>query len=426
MRSRLIILSLALLLAGCSGGALADAPTPTSVEATAAPTRTPRPTMQPTAEPTQVPQPTPEPTALPTQVTQEVERGEGIIYLDADAVTIKRIRPDGSDPQTIFSIPKPEDAVVNTVSANSDGSLVMYGLYSQERGGQYYLVGNGQVSEVGQSAQVPRWSPDETRLLGLEYAGEFAYMRLFVYDIATGSKTVMPFNASAPDWLNNTQIIHVRMPETNEGAMLTDLYRYDLETDGGSPLTLLPYEGDEAWVIQDVRVLPDGNHIIFYGGQLKNLGASGNGSQWWYISVRGGDPKPFTDPNGAGIVAYDSSPRGGYIAYAEYVHSGACTSEDVLVFNAGDVLGGIAAIPPLPEFYERANDFLTRTNGVGWATDGARLAFGLEVFTCGSPGDEPSVERREIYVWDTREGGNTITPFKIDKVADGAFPNWVE
>jgi hypothetical protein len=143
------------------------------------------------------------------------------------------------------------------------------------------------------------------------------------------------------------------------------------------------------------------------------------------VPIDGGAPKPFSDSNGAVITHFASSNRGGVIAYSELMFSGGCFSEDSLIFSTSDVLGGIAASPPLPEFTDQAAETFVHVRGLSWAVDGATLTFGLERFTCESPGDEnPQVEKQTVYVWDTR-AGNSTEPI-IHAIADGSFPTWVQ
>ena len=48
---------------------------------------------------------------------------------------------------------------------------------------------------------------------------------------------------------------------------------------------------DDRWYVQEAHVLPDGNTVIFYGNHTTEVGASGNGLQWWAIPASGGDPR---------------------------------------------------------------------------------------------------------------------------------------
>ncbi len=118
----------------------------------------------------------------------------------------------------------------------------------------------------------------------------------------------------------------------------------------------------------------------------------------------------------------------GYIAYAERAHGGPCSVQDTLIFNAGDVHGGIAASPPIPEFSEPTADKWTRVRGIDWAPDGVTLAFGVQRVGCSTTAGASDADAPSIYTWDTRIAdplGTELADFGLTKIAEGGFPAWV-
>jgi Tol biopolymer transport system component len=201
-----------------------------------------------------------------------------------------------------------------------------------------------------------------------------------------------------------------------------NVFSYDVTTGTTQQLTNLPNDDQNAWAVQEAHVLPDGSGIIFFGAHYLQdgqpaLGASGNGQQWWWIPVEGGEPQPWTEPDGSGVQAFAHSPMGDRLAYAYTAHSSACVSiQSLNVVSAGRT-PGTPVSPTSPELEPR-EDGAAYFRGLSWSPDGARLAFGIQSYTCPEVGSEQLWGPSSIYVWQV----GASAPRKL---ADGSFPTWV-
>jgi hypothetical protein len=412
-----LILALIIIwvLAGCDNAPAA--PTPTLVPAAPTPTTAP---IEPSATPVIIPKstqaPTEQPTASPSTppATLVPSRLERIIYLDADGATIKMAKPDGSSSLTLYTISKPKGSVVTSLSTNPSGVYFVYAiskeLYDPEP--DYYLWQDGKAQRLGSFVYPPRWSPDNSRLVA-QWVGEAS--ALGVFDNSGVRQDVSLPSGSAPDWFpDGKKLIYISN---------NNIFSYDLDTQAKQPLTNLPTdEKTNSWFVQEAHVLPDGQRIVFYGGQfMKNgeaqLGASGNGQQWWWIPVTGGEPQPWTEQGGNGVSDYTVTKESQRFAYHEGAHNSACVSVPSLGVIDATKPGSTPLFVDVAEFAER-EDGAAFVQGISWAVYGDRLAFGVQSYTCPQEGNELALGTPIIYVW---QPGNSQAP---QKLVEGSYPTW--
>jgi hypothetical protein len=423
---------LVLGLAACGGPpSLPATPTVTAVLPTAT-------VALPTATAQDLATPSPEePVVAPTETTGGPEAapsptegaasGDGrVIYLDRDGETVRSVRPDGSDGQTLFKIDRLADHIVSGLSADPTGAVLLYGLAKQpyETWPVYYRVVGGSAVEMGSFAGVPRWSPDSSRFVVQAVNADGAPGRIVVY--SGGGETADPLTAEGrADWFpSSDRLVYVYMD---------NVYAYDLQSRRSVQLTRLPNDEMNAWVVQEAHVLPDGTRIIFFGGQFRNngemlLGAQGNGQQWWWIPVEGGDPQPWSEPEGNYIAAYETRtrrvPGGGLIAYVGSAHGSACVSVQVVTVMDAVRPNSPPSYPSVPEVDETAERY-AYIQGLAWSPAGDRLVFGVQPYNCPDAGSAPGLETPMVYIWAPQASspGETGTPRKL---AEGTYPVWVK
>lgn len=341
-----------------------------------------------------------------------------ILFLDSDGVTVKRVNPNGSGIETLFTITKQPSEDVASLSADSSGANVLYGVYS-DQGVRYMLVNGGVARNLGTFASRPRWSPSGNALLMQGYGQNNQEGAVFLYDIATGLNVELPIRGT-PDWFpDGNRIIYVNHT-SNGNIIAANVSVYDVSARTSTRLTTFPETGADVWAIQEAHVLPDGQHVVFYGGQSKNLGASGNGMEWWSIPVGGGILQPFGQPGGNGVLDYTTSANGEWLAYGTQMHVSACASVGSITVHTSDVRGGISMNVPLPSPGGKA---YVLVRGLAWEPNSNYLALGVESYRCESAASGQETVGVPLYVWNVRlanQNGATLT-----KIADGAFPVWV-
>ena len=176
--------------------------------------------------------------------------------------------------------------------------------------------------------------------------------------------------------------------------------------------------------VQEAHVFPDGQHIIFYGGQRKNTGASGNGQQWWVIPADGGEPQPWSEIGGNAIVGYAVNASGQEIAYAEAGHSSACLSVQHILVTPPAVLGRVAFDLPIPDAIEQNDMASFSVKGFSWAPDDDHIAYALEPYRCPHAGQERQTEPSTIYTWNIRTANAPASP-KPAQLVEGSYPVWI-
>jgi hypothetical protein len=320
---------------------------------------------------------------------------------------------DGSRSEDVASIDKPDMAIVVSLIADPSGENVVYGLAEEGNvATDSYLLRSRQATHLGSFVRSLRLSPDDKWLVGQLVNDEALPDAIYLVELATGQGRALPENG-LPDWFpDGKRLLFVRD---------AGIFVYDLETETSSPIIQLPHDDTNAWNVQEAHALPNEEGILFFGshylqdGQLM-IGASGNGQQWWFVPPQGGEPQPWSEPEGAGVQAYKVSQASGLLAYAYTAHSSACVSlQSLKVVNAQREPGPPVS-PQIPELEPR-QDGAAYFRGLGWSPDGKHLVFGIQGYTC-SPEGSQEFSTPSIYLWDVDAG-------VAKRVAEGSFPNWV-
>ena len=359
--------------------------------------------------------PTPVP-ATPVPATPAGQVSGKIFYLANDGVTINTVRPDGSAVEHVITITKqPQEAVVGLVGEPS-GTFLLYGLQAgSEQWPRYFLVERGQATPIFAFTSTPRWSPDGTRFVAQVPEPSGVPGAIYLYDTAARTGQTLPV-AGRPDWFpDGRRLVYTA----------NDVFVFDLQTGVDTQLTMLPSEGDEAWDIREAHVLPDAQHIVFYGAQRSNVGASGNGQQWWSIPVEGGEPRTFTDPGGNGVSGFGISPQADLLAYSEGAHSSACVSLQSVIVTTTDVQPDLASAVPMPPDIRVTDSGAFYIKGFSWSPDNDHIAYAVEPYRCLEGADGPTTDPPVIYLWDVRTGNGT-DPLVPQKVVDGQYPVWIK
>ncbi|HUP26971.1 MAG TPA: hypothetical protein VM409_00940 [Chloroflexia bacterium] len=416
----LLISALALVFTACDSSA-PPGPTATLV-----------PTVPGTMiEPSQVPTPPPIETNTPAGLTSTPgtspvpsatsSNGGRIIYLDSDGTTVKSVRSDGTESEILFNIPKGSNEYVTSLSTDPAGNYLLYGLSSEAYTfiSRYYVVRNGKARALEgiELSTEPRWSPDGTRLAAQSYGDNLDPGAMYVYE--PGSATLKLLGPPGkPDWYpDGEKLVFVN----ND-----NVFSLDLTTQSTEQLTKLPNDEDgDAWVVQEAHVLPASDRIVFFGGEFKKggelqLGASGNGQQWWLVPVTGGEPQPWLEPGGNSITGFEVSPGGQRAAFVDSAHYNACAGVETLTVVDTASREPQPLLPPVPEIDEAQENF-GFINNLAWEPGGSRLAFGVVPYRCPDAGAEWNLGKPVINLWSGasgQESGSTV------KLLDGSYPNW--
>jgi WD40 repeat protein len=346
---------------------------------------------------------------------QPTATGGKIFYLDLDGHSIRTVRPDGSDIQNVISIQKRPNEVVENLVGDPSGTYLLFGLHVEgDQGARYFLVQNGRARPIKAFTRPPRWSPDGHRFVAEVVSSSTIHGPIYLYDAATGTGRLLPAQG-VPDWFpDGKRLVYAA----------DDIFTFDLATNTTKQLTHLPDQGDETWGVQEAHVLPDGKNILFYGGQRKNVGASGNGQQWWTIPVAGGTPVPFSDPGGNGILAFTVSAAGDAVAYAESAHASACLSQQQVTVTGAGSGKGSAMNAPLPRSLPQSETSSVFVQGLTWAPDGAHIAYALQPYRCPNAGVRPRTAAPAVYIWNVQltDGAGAAQPRKL---VGGSYPVWI-
>ena len=419
----LSLLLLTALLSACGGGSPLPGAAPTSTT-TAAPLSTdtattvaqPTMTIEPSATGTSSPSFTP--ITIAAQATSTPV--EQIIYLDADGVTVKSINPDGSDVRTLAKIDKPHDATVSSLSADPSGDYLLYGLTkaNSELWPDYFLLHKDASTKVGTFAGAPRWSPGGATFAAQAVDSSGAAGAIYLYDISRAEGKALT-QAGRADWFpGGNGLVYVYQD---------NVYTYDIGSGKSTQVTKLPNNDTESWVVQEAHVLPDGKRILFFGGKFREngqqmLGAQGNGQQWWVISAEGGNPQPWGEPEGNGIVAYETSPGGDALAYGGSAHSSACVTVQTVAVMSATQANKQPDFPKVAELDDAAERY-AYVVGLAWSPGGKKLAFGLQPYTCPDAGASVILAAPIIYTWEQGGAGADAQPRKL---ASGSYPLWIK
>ncbi len=398
-------------------------PQATLVPAQATPTATSMPAeVTPTAmvapagpSPTTPPPPPPAATSTSSPVAPPSAAAGKIFYLDVDGHSIRTIRPDGTGIQDVISIQKRPGEVVENLTGEPTGTYLLFSLYAEgDQAARYFLVQNGRAKPIMAFTSRPRWSPDGRRFVAATAGSSQMFGPIYLYDTVTGAGRMLPARG-VPDWF----------PDGRRLVYAADnIFTFDLATNASTQLTRLPAEGNETWGVQEAHVFPSGKDILFFAGQRKNVGASGNGQQWWSIPVTGGTPAPFSDPGGNGILAFAASPDGGSFGYVESAHASACLSAQQVTITGASVGGGAAMNAPVPASIPESETASFFIQGMTWAPDSAHIAYGVQPYRCPTAGDRPRLDQPAVYTWSIRmaNGSRTDAPRKL---VDGSYPEWI-
>lgn len=341
-----------------------------------------------------------------------------LFYLAADGRTINTIHPDGSNIQRVLVVDKQPDEMVFNLIGEPSGTFLLYAVARRDGTDgwpRYFLVQRGRSAPLMRFASRPRWSPDGRRFVARSVAADGTPGSIYLYDTATGRGQMLGVRG-APDWFPDGK----RLVYSDD-----NIFTLDLATGASAQLTKLPNAGEETWGVQESHVLPDGQNILFYGGQRKSVGASGNGQQWWWLPATGGTPQPFSDAGGNGVLGYELAPAAGLLAYTETAHASACLSEQHIVLASAAPGGGVAMDVPYPGGLRQSETDGIYVQGFSIAPAGDRLAFGLQPYHCANPGEAPQLGPQAIYVWSIVKANGPKTEM-ARKLVDGSSPVWIK
>ncbi len=343
-----------------------------------------------------------------------------IIYLASDGVSIRSIKPDGTGLALIYTVKVAKGTTVDNLSADPTGSYILYSTYNGNDNGDdvYHLLHNGAVRNLPALSRVPKWSPDGVRFVAEARNTTTLPGNVFIYNVLNNTYLYLPARG-LPDWYpDGTKLVY-----TDE----SDVFSYNRVTGAITKLTHFPHqENGNDWGMQEAHVLPGSQRIAFFGQQFKvngqfQLGASGNGQQWFTIPATGiaagVAPQPWLEPEGNAIVGYASTPASNKVAYAGNGHDSACAAyEDVGVLSSTR-FPGHAIYANIPEFNDKTSHYVY-IQGLAWSPVGSQVAFGVVPYTCDmivAPVMKPSI----LYTWDVSAGGT-----KLRKLANGSYPVW--
>jgi hypothetical protein len=359
---------------------------------------------------------TPPPVEHPTPTAAPAQGDDAIFYIDSDGVTIKQISPNGGEALIIGSVGPASAPKITFMEADPSGRELLVG-----QGMKYQLVNGGLSRDVGEFIAPPRWSPDRKLLVG-QSVSEGTPGPAYLYDLVARQGAQLPFSGTA-DWYPDGQHLVYAASRNDADRPGSNVYRYDLATGESDQLTNLVSSPNDIWYVQEAHVLPGAGYIAFYGNHTSEVGASGNGQQWWWIPAEGGDAQLFSRNYGNGINGYAASPDGTLIAYGSRAHVSACASAGDISVRANDVGGDSEhpLHPSLPILGEQTDSYAL-VEGLSWSPDSGRLAFALDPYTCqdgasGRVGGTPAV-----YIWDIAAGG-AEAPHKL---AEGSHPTWIK
>jgi peptidoglycan hydrolase-like protein with peptidoglycan-binding domain len=358
--------------------------------------------------------------ALGFEADEPAQAGR-IVYVTPDGRSLVSMNPDGSDQQP-FGQPQVEEGLqIYGLKADPSGRFIAQIAASDvgEVHNLYILNIDGTLLSSYGGLSLPNWSPDGSRFAADVFASNQG-LEFQVWDTehADESGPVAMLDGASPDWRADGQAL-VYVDTSN-------IFVYDLASQTSAKLTDLPSEGDEAWYIDEAHFSPDGSRIYFYAGQSKNVGASGNGMQWWVMASAGGsagcsqrfegcgEPVAFTAPNGNGVGEFAFNPSGDLFAYSEGAHISACSSVVQLWLRTT----ADEESPTTPLSGDLPADGGLSTLGFAWSPQGDRLAFSYQDYLC-NQNFEQQLSPAEVYVWNPAESDSA------SKIAEGSFPIWL-
>jgi photosystem II stability/assembly factor-like uncharacterized protein len=367
-----------------------------------------------------------------------------ILYLAPDRRSIRRIRPDGSDDQSVMSITA-GDRDIAWYSVSPTGDYLLYARSENKQRG-LYLFQDGRSRRL----DVPfldshAWSPDGTRLaLSFSPAVEDpATTRVSIYDVPSGQHTLLPISG-APSWFpdgNSLLLVASRQlqhPHLGHDTRTNDLVRYDLATSTSITLTDLlntPRPGlrsdvyTDTWVITWAHPHPDGAHALFMGNQQIYLGATGNNYRGWAIDLNDGIPYGWA--GGARTRDQRFNRAGTHMASISNFHNNACDNPESLGVVTTDLLdpvgGGFALFSELERDDPTQPAVRAAFDGLAWSPAGDQLVFAAEAYTCTASMQQHIVRAPALYIWDVQTGrDHTVETVPRELLPGGTQPFWID
>ncbi|KPV52870.1 hypothetical protein SE17_12910, partial [Kouleothrix aurantiaca] len=288
--------------------------------------------------------------ATPTDVPGS-DTGGGIYYVAPGGETIMRVQPDGSGMEEAYT----------GIAQSLGGPLTYLGpvpgnpmqIIVAGAGTHYAAISGGVSIDMGAFAAPPRWSADGWRAVGAAPTDTGLAGAIAMFDLRSRQRSELPISGQ-PDWFPDGQrLVYVRCgPEEEDKGC--NVWTYDLASGASAQISTLVSTAGDRWYVQEAHVLPDGNTVIFYGNHTTEVGASGNGLQWWAIPASGGDAQLFSESYGNGVNDFQFSPDGAQLSVTHDTNIYVGTAQNPL-FSLLD-LGGLTARYP------------------AWSPDGTRLA----------------------------------------------------
>lgn len=355
--------------------------------------------------------------ASPASTTTTASAGH-IIYIAADGATIAGITPNGTGLHSIYTVHKAAGEVITGLSADPSGQYLLYSVGTEEYSSNqaYYLLHNGATRRIPSMFRMPRWSPDGKHFVGQTETADGTPGKAYVYNITNSTYLYLPFTGM-PDWFpDGTKYVYTDQ---------SDVYAYNRTTGATTRLTHLPHnENGSDWAMDEAHVLPDGKHIAFFGQEIYKsgqyqLGASGNGLQWYWLPVAGGAPQPWLDPEGNGLIAYSASSAVNKVVYAASGHDSACASVENITVVHGSLFPGHASNLNLPGLNDNTNQYVDIT-GLSWSPDGTHLVYGVIPYSCPDAG-QGQVQSKPVIYTSAASGQTTPSPVKL---VNGTNPVW--
>jgi hypothetical protein len=355
---------------------------------------------------TSAPAPVPAPTTSPTNA-------QGVVYyVGEDKTSIHRINANGTDERVVH----PElGAQIDYLGPSPDGQSLVVGF-----GYHYALLSGGVRVELGDFAHPPHWSSEGQRIAGQSVLADGVRGPAVVYDVVARTTVTLPL-IGQPDWYPDGQALVVAAQNNGSSALGYNVYRYDLASNQQTQLTQLVSTESDVWYVQEAHVLPGAQEIVFYGNHTSEVGASGNGQQWWYIPAGGGEQHLYSENYGNGVTEYEISPSGSMVAYSSRAHLSACaTVGDLVLRPVNAAAGPQARVRPPTNALDGSNtdETYTLVEGFGWSPDGSSLSFSMQDYTCDFATQSHVKEAPMIYLWDVQSGD-------MHALVKGSHPVWL-
>ncbi|HEY1011884.1 MAG TPA: hypothetical protein VGE07_04210, partial [Herpetosiphonaceae bacterium] len=320
------------------------------------------------------------------------------------------MNPDGTNVNTLLEIEIGEGDEFVGMNADPTGRYLVYGVGRRDGEGApvFYLVENGKAQLIGQYRRLPRWDPAGKRIVGQGFDANVAQFvsNIAMFDVEFKEHYGLGIDGPA-DWFpDGKRLVYV---------LDDNVWAVDLGNEQTTQLTDLPSTEDNPWYVQEAHVTPDGEEIVFYAGQRQNVGASGNGMQWWRVPAAGGDAKPLTGPGGNGVSSVQWGDTD-LLSFIESAHESACVSHQYVGLRT---LADEEAVNS-PTLEGLGNEDPIMVNALSWAPSRDALVFGVRPYTCSPDLQQLVYGDPKLYVW---LPGSSNTAFPIGA---GSYPVWTK